>query len=175
MAFEIRPATPTHIDGIRRVAEKAWYSAHEPIIGSKTVDEFLKKHYDAEAFRSLIENDDAIFAVAVTSESDVVGFASATLDNDCSTTYHLGRIYVLPERWGEGIGRRLLATTEQNIERRGGEQIELGVMAENERAVKFYESNGYRRENEFYDNRIDTHSYEYRKEMERGKRGNPSP
>ncbi|WP_049969377.1 GNAT family N-acetyltransferase [Haladaptatus cibarius] len=163
MCIEIRPPTPTHIDGVQRVAEQAWYSAHEPIVGAETVDEFLEKHYDAETFRSLIEND-AIFAVAVASESDVVGFASATPD-DCSTTYHLGRIYILPDRWGEGIGRRLLADIEQTVERRGGKRITLGVMAENERAVNFYESRGYRRENEFYDDRIDARGYEYKKEM----------
>ena len=153
MCIEIRPATPTHIDGIQRVAEQAWYSAHEPIVGAETVDEFLEKYYDAETFRSLIEND-AIFPVAVASESNVVGFASASPDNDCASTYHLGRIYILPDRWGEGIGRRLLADIEQTVERRGGERIKLGVMAENERAVKFYESANYERESKFYDERI---------------------
>lgn len=36
-------------------------------------------------------------------------------------------------------------------------------MAENERAVNFYESAGYGREDEFYDDQIDTHGYTYAK------------
>ncbi|GAA0224321.1 GNAT family N-acetyltransferase [Haladaptatus pallidirubidus] len=165
MSIEIRPATPTHIDDIQRVAEKAWYSAHEPIIGAKAVDEFLEEYYDAEAFRSLIDDDDAIFAIAVASESETVGFVSATPNDDCSTTYHLGRIYVPPERWGKGIGGRLLDYTERRVREQDGERIVLGVMAENEQAVGFYESANYERESEFYDERIDARGYEYAKEM----------
>jgi ribosomal protein S18 acetylase RimI-like enzyme len=159
MNIEIRSATPTDIDGIQRVANRAWHSAHGPIVGENTVDEFLEEYYDAESFRSLIENDDSIFDVAV--DSDVVGFVSAGPAGDGSTTFNLGRIYVLPDRWGEGIGQRLLVHTERKIEQRGGERIKLGVMAENERAVNFYESAGFQREGEFYDDRIDTYSYNY--------------
>lgn len=96
MSIEIRPATPTDIDGIQRVAERAWHSAHGPIIGTETVEEFLEEYYDTETFRSLIENDDSVFDVGVDSDSAVVGFVSAS-PTDSSTTFALGRIYVLPD------------------------------------------------------------------------------
>jgi ribosomal protein S18 acetylase RimI-like enzyme len=38
-------------------------------------------------------------------------------------------------------------------------------MTESERAVEFYESAGYRRDEEFYDERIDTSGFLYAKEL----------
>ncbi|WP_266079043.1 GNAT family N-acetyltransferase [Haladaptatus caseinilyticus] len=165
MRIQIRPAEPTHIDGVQRVADRAWRSAHESIVGAETVDEFLTKYYDSESFLSLIANDDAVFAVAARNDRDIVGFVSATPDDDCSARYHLGRIYIHPEQWGKGVGQRLLQYAEQCIEARDGKRITLGVMAENERAISFYGSAGYERASEFYDERIDTRGYEYRKSI----------
>lgn len=165
MAIEIRSAKPADTEGIRRVAEQAWHSARAPIIGTKTADEFLERYYDAETFRSLIETEESILDVAVDGETDVVGFVGATPSEDAGT-FDLGRIYVRPGQWREGIGRRLLAHAERAVERRGGERIRLVVVAENDRAIEFYESAGYRRDEEFYDERIDTSGYTYVKELD---------
>jgi ribosomal protein S18 acetylase RimI-like enzyme len=50
----------------------------------------------------------------------------------------------------------LFVYIEQVIHERGGTRIELGVMAENERTVNFYEAAGYNREEEVYDDTINT-------------------
>ncbi len=144
MGIEIRPARPDDTEEIRHVAERAWHSAHAPIIGTETTNDFLEQYYDAETFRSLIEIEESILDVAV-DDAGVVGFVGAN-PVEGSTTFDLGRIYVLPGRWREGIGGRLLSHVERTVERRGGERIQLGVMTENERAVEFYESAGYRRD-----------------------------
>ncbi len=178
MGIDIRPATREDTDGIQRVAERAWHSAHAPIIGTETTDEFLERYYDAATFRSLVENDESILDVAVNdketenektgnekAEQEVVGFVGARPTEDDSATFDLGRIYVLPGRWREGIGGELLSHVERTVRERDGERIQLGVMAENERAIEFYESTGYRRDEKFYDERIDTSGYMYVKEL----------
>ncbi|GKZ12356.1 GNAT family N-acetyltransferase [Haladaptatus sp. T7] len=164
MGIEIRSAEPRDTEEIRHVAERAWHSAHAPIIGTEATDDFLERYYDAETFRSLIETEASILDVAVDGDTGVVGFVGAN-PVEGSTTFDLGRIYVLPGRWREGIGGRLLAHVERTVERRGGERIQLGVMAENERAIAFYESAGYRRDEKFYDERVDTAGYMYVKEV----------
>ncbi|KZN23882.1 acetyltransferase [Haladaptatus sp. R4] len=173
MGIDVRPATREDTDGIQHVAERAWHSAHAPIIGAETTDEFLERYYDAATFRSLFEDDDSILGVAVEdgktgkekTEAAVVGFVGASPTDGDSATFDLGRIYVLPSRWREGIGDRLLSHAERTVADRGGERIRLGVMAENERAIEFYESAGYRRDEKFYDERIDTSGYVYVKEL----------
>ncbi|WP_313692061.1 GNAT family N-acetyltransferase [Halorarum halobium] len=163
MSVEVRPARRDDVDGLCRVAERAWHVAHAPIIGGDAVESFLNEHYDAESFRALVAADAVVLRAALGSDG-VVGFVSAR-PREGGATFDLGRIYVHPDRWGEGIGGRLLDRAETAVRERGGDRIELGVMAENDRAVAFYESAGYDRVGEFYDDRIDADGYTYANEL----------
>lgn len=55
MTIAIRPVQSSNIEAIQTVAERAWYSAHAPIIGSETVEGFLDEYYDAGSFQSRID------------------------------------------------------------------------------------------------------------------------
>ena len=58
----------------------------------------------------------------------------------------LNLIYVLPERWGEGIGGTLLDAVLAEAKRRGSSQIRLWTdEADNERAERLYLSRGFSR------------------------------
>lgn len=184
MAVEIRPATPADVDGIRAEARAAWHAAHAPIVGVDAVEAFLADYYDAASVRSHVADDDAVLDVAVDAgersdfdqgdgpgggggpDERVVGHVLASPHGDDGASFALSQIYVVPDRWGEGIGRRLLERVERKVRRRGGERISLGVMAENDRAVCFYEAAGYRRTDTFYDDRIDTSGYKYAKSLD---------
>lgn len=166
MECEIRPANYADIDAIRAVAERAWYAAHEPIIGSDAVEDFLTEHYDTESFRSRIDHDPAIVLVADDPESTIVGYVFANPIDDDEATFSLAHIYVRPDRWGNGIGHQLLEHVERTVRSRGGERLTLGVMSENDRAIRFYEEAGYDRTDSFYDERIETSGYTYGKELE---------
>lgn len=165
MAVDIAPAEPADIEAIQRVAERAWTEAHAPIIGTETVEEFLDEYYDRASFEARIADEEAILPVASDPEDDVVGYAFARAVDDDGATYNLGQIYVAPVWWGEGVGSALLADAERTIAERGGDRVRLGVMAENDRAVDFYEAAGYSRVDEFYDERIDATGYSYAKEL----------
>lgn len=167
MTVEIRPATTEDVEEVRRVSERAWYEAHAPIIGEDATREFLDRYYDPETLRAVIDDRARILDVAVTG-GDVVGFVSGGPDEESPETFHLNRVYVHPDRWGQGIGRRLVEHVETKVARRGQEQILLGVMAENERAIRFYESAGFDRQKEFYDDNVDATSYIYEKTLADG-------
>lgn len=163
MDLEIRRAKTDDVPTVRDVARRAWQTAHRPIIGAEAVEEFLSEYYDADTFRTKIRDEHAIFAVAEVESDRIAGFVLAGPTNEQATTYGLSRIYVTPDDWGNGIGRALLAYAEQRVNDRGGERIRLGVMAENERAVDFYEKAGYDKIDTFYDERIDTDGYRFEK------------
>jgi len=161
MAVEIRPAEPADMAAVQAVAREAWYAAHEPIVGEENVEQFLAEYYDRASLEERLDPE-TVFLVAI--DEGVVGFAVAGPTDDPST-FVLGRIYVSPDRWGERIGRRLLRAVERRASEHGGERMRLGVMAENDRAVAFYEAAGYERIGERDDERIGTTAYEYETEL----------
>lgn len=163
MSVNIRPATEDDVEAMRDVAERAWYEAHAPIIGEDATAEFLEQYYDTEALRNVVERSEWITAVADTDE-DVVGFTSGGPDDDEAGLVHLNRVYVTPAQWGEGIGGLLLDAFERQAAELG-DRISLRVMVENERAVSFYDSAGYDRQEKIYDENVGTHSYVYVKEI----------
>jgi ribosomal protein S18 acetylase RimI-like enzyme len=163
MTVDIRDATPEDASDMQRVAEQAWYEAHAPIIGEDTTAEFLEQYYDSGSLRNIIEDPGWITAVADTGEA-VVGFTSGGPDEDEAGLVHLGRVYVTPAQWGNGIGKQLLDAFERRAAE-FGDRISLRVMAENERAVRFYDSAGYDRQEEIYDENVETTSYVYVKEI----------
>jgi ribosomal protein S18 acetylase RimI-like enzyme len=165
MTVNIRPATAEDIDAIREISERAWHEAHTPIIGRETTEEFLEQHYDSETFHATIDDPERILDVAA-DEEGVVGFISGGPSEESPGTFNLVRVYVRPDRWGDGIGRQLLEHFERKVSEREQDRITLGVMADNDRAISFYESMGYDRTEEFYDGTIDTNSYVYEKELD---------
>lgn len=165
MGIDVRAATEADLRRIREIAEAAWGTAHEPIVGADAVASFLEAHYDRASFEPYLETDRALLAVAEDDDGEVVGFVSVSPDDDRPERFNLGRIYVDPDRWGEGVGGRLLAHAESAVAERGGERVRLGVMAENDRAVGFYESAGYERIGRFEDDQLDTEGYTYEKAL----------
>jgi ribosomal protein S18 acetylase RimI-like enzyme len=58
---------------------------------------------------------------------------------------YLDLLFVLPERWGEGVGSLLLDTVIADARRRGFEQINLLTHDDNDRAQALYRSRGFER------------------------------
>jgi ribosomal protein S18 acetylase RimI-like enzyme len=58
---------------------------------------------------------------------------------------HIAMIFVAPERWGEGIGGRVVGGVLMEARSRGYERAQLWTYAENARAQRLYERQGFRR------------------------------
>ncbi|UPM41661.1 GNAT family N-acetyltransferase [Halocatena salina] len=166
MTITVRPATKRDIDAIQRVARSSWQASHAPLVGTEASPSFFEQEYDKARIRAKVTNDAGQFEVAV-DEDGVVGFAAAAPLNQSPLTFGLSWLYVHPDHWSEGIGQRLHTTVQRAIEQRGGERLRLGVLAENERAIRFYEHAGYTHHGDYYDDRIEARGYLYVKELTR--------
>ena len=58
---------------------------------------------------------------------------------------HIAMIFVAPERWGEGIGGRVLGGVLEEARSRGYERAQLWTHADNAHAQRLYERHGFRR------------------------------
>ena len=168
--MDVREARTGDVEAVQRVASAAWYAAHADIAGEEVVSEFLAEYYSTQRLREDVADRSRLFLVAedegiTGEESAVVGFALALPAEDEPGVFALGRIYVDPDHWGEGVGTRLLDRVESHVRARDESRLRLGVMAENDRAVGFYESRGFERVEAGHDDRLDVRRYVYVKDL----------
>lgn len=102
---------------------------------------------DEHEARSLVEterSDNEVELVAVV-DGKIVGSAGITAVGSRRKVAHRARfgISVLQEHWGMGIGRVLMETCIGCALRAGYAQLELEVVADNERAVSLYRRAGF--------------------------------
>lgn len=77
-------------------------------------------------------------------EDGIVGFALFLPDADGDADAYLASVFVDQRRWGEGLGRSLLAAAMEEMRRRGHRVARLWVARDYERARRTYEAAGWR-------------------------------
>ncbi len=70
-------------------------------------------------------------------------FPSRDSDADPALTGEIGAIYLLPEAWDGGLGRRLMDAALGGLAAAGFTQATLWVLESNTRARRFYEAGGW--------------------------------
>ena len=78
--------------------------------------------------------------------SVVTGFASlgVTRDEEATSVGELFAIYVLPDKWGLGVGQALMVETLKALRDEGFAEAILVVLEDNPRTRHFYELAGWR-------------------------------
>ena len=78
------------------------------------------------------------------------GFVTMVADDSGTPVGHttvsgneLVHLYVDPDHWGRGLGRRLLQVGEDLLRKSGRSDVELSTMVGNERAIALYRSAGW--------------------------------
>lgn len=160
----IREAAVRDADAIQRVAREAWHATYDELLGPETVAVLVDDWFaPGRVVADDVQPPERPLFVAL-ADDEVVGFVEATPGED-DGSFHLYRIYVRPDRWGEGIGTRLLDRIETAVGDRGGERLQLSVFAANEVGVGFYESRGFERVGSERDERFGRERYAYVKHL----------
>ena len=96
----------------------------------------------AEFWRKELAECRSVIVVAI-ENGEVVGWASGGVsrDVDGKDVSEVYAIYVLPEYWSRGIGRRLMEKIEEYLP--SSSSVTLWVLAQNQRGLGFYRKIGY--------------------------------
>lgn len=148
----IRRAQATDALGVATVHVRSWQAAYTGLLP----DLYLAQ-LDIEArrvgwARTIAETDwpHSGTLVATEASANVVGFAHVgpTRDDDLDPAVvgELAAIYALPEVWGSGVGRRLMAAAVNVLRDAAFGNAILWVLEGNERAQRFYEAGGWQRD-----------------------------
>ncbi|MEM3676059.1 MAG: ribosomal protein S18-alanine N-acetyltransferase [Thermoplasmataceae archaeon] len=121
----IVPYSPQYLDSIAELEKRA----------------FPVGAYSKQMLRRVF-NDPKSFSFVLLDGDKVVGYVSAIPLDESSAD--IESIAVDPNYQGQGYGRELMKIIEEEMKKRGFSVSVLEVRDKNEKALKFYLSNGYR-------------------------------
>ena len=138
----VRVARLEDAPAIAKIHVATWRVAYAGIVP----EDFLASLSEEERIKSWQEQlaDGRTVVLVAEKEGEVVGWAAggASRDDDARGEAEVYAIYILPEHWGGGVGRELMARMEEALGH--GQDITLWVLQDNQRAIGFYEKVGYR-------------------------------
>ncbi len=129
----LRPAGPDDILDLARLQIASWRAAYAGLIAPATLDGL---DFARAAIRWQRAIDDGL-RVLVAAEPALLGFI--TMEKD-----EISMLYVAPDRWRRGIGRRLLQAALASLKEQGRGEAGLWVLSGNARARAFYQAEGGR-------------------------------
>jgi L-amino acid N-acyltransferase YncA len=147
-ALIVRPAVAVDAAQIARVHVASWRAAYRGLLPDRYLER-LSVDERERTWRRRIVGTRADEAVLVAERAGtVVGFASAgptrDRDADSRSVGEVYAVYVVPEEWGRGAGRRLLEGALTALEGAGFGHAGLWVLETNAQARGFYEHLGWR-------------------------------
>jgi GNAT superfamily N-acetyltransferase len=124
------------------VHTRSWQAAYESVFGAErlaTIDRAGREQWWGRCIREGLET----VLVAEDRGGGVIAFASVGPDRDDATRGELYAIYALPEAWGTGAGHALMDEAVAALRDAGHADAVLWVLADNPRARRFYEREGW--------------------------------
>ena len=132
----IRPARPTDAEAVAAYHHRCWLEAFAPLVGADAVQQ-LDPWRRLPTFRHWFgEGRDEMTTIIADRHGVAVGHTSV----EGNEVVHL---FVDPDHWGSGLGRRLLVEAEALIAGGGHDEAELHTIVGNEPAIRLYRSNGW--------------------------------
>jgi N-acetylglutamate synthase-like GNAT family acetyltransferase len=134
--FSVRKARSSDCEGILDCLAAAFASYRD----SYTPEAFLDTVLTPDTIEKRLQ--DMVVLVAVQDDEDVIGTISCKVVNECEG--HLRGMAVRPEWHGSSFATELLAHAEQEFRNAGCSTITLDTTHPLKRAMRFYESRGFR-------------------------------
>ena len=145
--YEVRPATLTDAKAIAEVHAAAARAAYADILPEDQLRALAPATREAK-WREAIEFSEPQVHVAEF-DGEIVGFVGFDRSRDPktpSTTGEIWAIYVKPEHWGKGVGVALWDAAREGLEEEGCTVVTVWVPLRNDRAMRFHELAGFKRE-----------------------------
>ncbi|WP_127794295.1 GNAT family N-acetyltransferase [Agromyces sp. LHK192] len=135
----VRPIRDSDAEALGRVHATCWHETYDHLI-SAAAFENLSPRRMAELWNHLAERGEEYSQFAALVDGEIVGFVGSgpARDEDAPRPRELYFIYVLDRFHGTGIGTKLFDAAIGE-----GEGVYLWVAADNPRAHRFYERNGF--------------------------------
>lgn len=141
MDIYIREANIADVQAIAKVHVATWNSTYENIIPEVYLKSKTCKGQEEKWLKRIFENDatNEFLYVALTENDDIIGFACGSAQNDdIKFKGTIAAIYILKDFQRKGLGKKLIKTIVERLDKNGIENLIIWAFAENP-SCSFYE------------------------------------
>jgi len=146
VSVRIRPAAAADAPAIARVRVAAWRAAYPGLVPAEILDALSAEERE-RGWREILARAPRSVLLAEEEDGTLLGFAHVgrARDDDAHPlrTGELYALYLLPEAWGAGVGRRLWEAARQWLIVEEFAEATCWVLEGNPRARRFYERAGF--------------------------------
>lgn len=146
-SYQVRPATARDAQAIAQIHVSAVLAAYKGLVPDEQLSSQSVEKRQAY-WREAIEFSEPQVFVATEGEQ-VVGFVGFDRSRDKgtpSTTGEIWAIYAAPAHWDKGVGVALWDAANDGLKEEGCTKVTIWVPVRNERALRFHERAGFKRE-----------------------------
>ena len=145
--IQVRPATVRDAKTIAEIHVNTWHTAYAGLVADDYLKGLSVEKKQAEWLDSIKFGEPQV--IVALDGNAIVGFAGYDRTRDPKTKPTTGEIwamYVASDYWGEGAGLALWDGCREGLVEEGCLEVTLWCMLRNERALRFYELAGFKRE-----------------------------
>ena len=145
-SYPLRPAVAGDAEQVAAVHASSSHAAYEAV--APEAHQSLPIERRRAFWREAIEFGEPLVQVALEA-GRVIGFAGYDRSRDPkskATTGEIWAMYVQPSHWGRGVGLALWDATREALVEEGCTEVTLWVPLCNDRALRFFELAGFKRE-----------------------------
>ena len=143
VTIETRRAGLKDAGAIAAVHDCSWANAYRGVVPHKALDKMVRRRGE-KWWLEAIRRSTVILVIEIAGK--IAGYATLGR-NRVRTLPHEGEVYelyLLPEYQGVGLGTKLFLAARGELRRRGLNGSVVWVLADNQRAISFYENAGGR-------------------------------
>ena len=146
-AFTFHKASIQDLKQLQDISRVTFTEAFAESNSEENLRQFFEEKLNEEVLRKELMTPESIFYLAM-QENKIAGFlkvnfAAAQTELQQEDGVELERIYILKAFYGKGLGQQLLDMAIRIAQQKNAKFLWLGVWEHNERALRFYQRNGF--------------------------------
>lgn len=147
-SIQVRPATLRDAKAIAQIHTTSAQEAYKGLVPDDQLKSMSSVEKRQAYWREAIEYCEPQVQVAVDGDK-IVGFVGFDRSRDAKsrqTTGEIWAIYAAPSHWNQGVGVALWDAARDGLQEEGCTKVTLWTWLRNERALRFFEMAGFKRE-----------------------------
>ena len=146
--FEIRKVSVNDVEFLVEISSQTFDETFSAYNTAENMHRYIFENFSTDKLTDEINNADSEFYFAVIEDKIIgyikINFREAQTEIKSAESLELERIYAVKEFHAKGVGKLLFDTALQIAKENKLQYVWLGVWEKNEKAIRFYEKNGFK-------------------------------